>query len=83
MFQVKFNITTTKKKYHQSIGISKELIIWWDRPFFRKDKIKDFKDFSVKVISQSFNGVETIKNSNENEALLQSEECLHGSWNFP
>ena len=34
-------------------------------------------------MSQSFNGVEIIKNSNENEVLLQSKECLQGSWNFP
>ena len=47
--------------------------------FLEKDKIKDFKAFSVDVISHSFNGVEIIKNSSENEVLFQSKECLQGT----
>ena len=41
--------------------------------FLEKDKIKDFKDFSVEVITHIFNGVELITNSKENEVLLQSK----------
>ena len=44
--------------------------------FLEKDKIKDFKDFSVEVITHIFNGVELIRNSKENEVLLQSNKCL-------
>ena len=36
------NITTTKKKYRQSIGRSKEFITWWERPFFRERQYKRF-----------------------------------------
>lgn len=41
--------------------------------FLNKDKIKDLKDFSVDVISCSFDGVEVITNSNENEVLKAKE----------
>ena len=39
----------------------------------------DFQDFSLEVISHSFNGKEIITNSSKHEVLMQFKECLQGT----